>query len=286
MSNFINVSLKDIDPESSVNVRKTAVEDNIENVKRSIEKDGFWLDQPIVVRPHPDKESKFKYEYVTGQCRFKASKELGLEKIPALEVDLDDDAALRRSWGENEARGELTPSDQSYWAEHIFKKYEGSGCTMEEAQQKAADWLGVTLPTLRKYYSWAFLPEDVKEMMDQGVLAKKYATAIVKNTFSRRGSHEASKTKEKMIERANWMLDLDRETRDMAVEVMQKLPATAKVTELAEGVKELQGKQERVVQYEIPENLYQNLIKYGEQRGLKEPITIVNNILAETLANE
>ena len=54
-------------------------------------------DMPIVVRPHPDASSEYAYEHVTGQCRFKACLELGLEDIPAFVFDLSDEQAIQRS---------------------------------------------------------------------------------------------------------------------------------------------------------------------------------------------
>ena len=41
----------------------------------------------IVVRPHPDSSSEYKYQHITGQCRFKACVLLGLEEIPAFVLD-------------------------------------------------------------------------------------------------------------------------------------------------------------------------------------------------------
>jgi ParB/RepB/Spo0J family partition protein len=89
--NIKRIQLTEIDPESSINVRRTGVSENVERVKKSIETHGYWGDQPITLRPHPDESAQYKYEYVTGQCRFKASLDLGLDAIPAFIVELDDD---------------------------------------------------------------------------------------------------------------------------------------------------------------------------------------------------
>ena len=120
MSEVKNIKVSSIDPKSTINVRRTAVKDNVEKVKASIRENGYWSDQPIVIRPHPKSESQYQYEFVTGQCRFTACLELELEEIPAFVEELDDDKAIQRSWLENEARGELTYSDRAYWVEKIY----------------------------------------------------------------------------------------------------------------------------------------------------------------------
>ncbi len=286
MAKIREVPLTEIDPESTVNVRRAAVQENVDRVKRSIKTHGYWQDQPVTLRPHPDEDSQYNYEYVTGQCRFKASAQLGLDSIFALVVRLDDDEALRRSWGENEARGDLSPSDQAYWAEKIFRKYDGEGYTMSEALQKAAKWLGVSLQTLQRYYRWAFLPAEVQEMMDQGVLLKKHASAIVQNTYVRQSSSGADDSTKRMIDRAEWIVELDRKSRDLAAEAMERLSATASIAELAQYVRERRSEKQRTLQYRIPQELYENLLQYGRQRGLQEPETIVSHIIADAVQGD
>ena len=99
------IDLTAIDPDSTINVRRQGVEENVEKVKASIQQHGYWPDQPIIVRPHPDSNSTYDYQNVTGQCRLKACLALGLEEIPAFIDELDDNEAIQRSWLENEIRG-------------------------------------------------------------------------------------------------------------------------------------------------------------------------------------
>jgi ParB/RepB/Spo0J family partition protein len=281
--NIKRIQLTEIDPESSINVRRTGVSENVEKVKKSIETHGYWGDQPITLRPHPDENAQYKYEYVTGQCRFKASLDLGLDTIPAFIVELDDDEALRRSWGENEARGDLKPSDQAYWAEVIFKRYEGAGHTMKDALDKTAEWLGVTLQTLHNYYRWAFLPKEVQQMMDQGVLLNKHANAIVKNTFVRGSSTGRAESQRRMVERAQWIIELDRESRDLGAKAMEQLPANAEISELTQHIQKLKAELQRTFEYSVSQDLYENLINYGKQRGISDPVTIISHIIAKEL---
>ena len=153
MSLVQNIKIGCIDPDSEVNVRRQGIEQNVEKVKASIQQHGYWPDQPIIVRPHPNPASAYDYQHVTGQCRLKACVEIGLEEIPAFILELNDDEAIQRSWLENEVRGDLTYSDRTYWTERIFKRYSGEGYTAEEAIELAAKYLGKKPDTVMRYYS-------------------------------------------------------------------------------------------------------------------------------------
>ena len=120
MSEITQIQVALIDPQSEVNVRRQGVEQNVEQVKASIQRHGYWQDQPIIVRPHPDTASVYDYQHVTGQCRFKACLELGLAEIPAFILKLDDDEAIQRSWLENEVRGDLTYTDPGSFSFRFF----------------------------------------------------------------------------------------------------------------------------------------------------------------------
>ena len=177
MDTIQNIDVNRIDPDSTINVRRQGVEENVEKVKASIQQHGYWPDQPIIVRSHPDSNSKYDYQNVTGQCRLKACLALGLEEIPAFILKLNDDEAIQRSWLENEVRGDLTYSDRAYWAERIYKRYSGEGYTAQEALELAAKYLGKEVPAVMRYYALSALPEDLKQMVDQGILPLKNCCA-------------------------------------------------------------------------------------------------------------
>ena len=68
-----------MDRESTVDFRRNQVEEGVEKVHLSIKEHGFWEHCSILIRPHPDSSSEYKYEIVVGQCRLKACLELGRE---------------------------------------------------------------------------------------------------------------------------------------------------------------------------------------------------------------
>ncbi len=280
MNTVQTIDVKRIDPNSTINVRRQGVEENVEKVKASIQQHGYWPDQPIIVRSHPDSKSVYDYQNVTGQCRLKACLELGMGEIPAFILELNDDEALQRSWLENEIRGDLTYSDRAYWTERIYKRYSGEGYTGQEALELAAKYLGVTTPTVMRYYTLSALPEDLKQMVDQRILSSQIAVAIVRNTYDRARFRQAQ---EAMKERASWICGLDRDNRKHAIKALEQLGHKASIADLNAYVAKKGQESKRVVQYAIPTELYDELLQWGEERGLDDEQTIIGRMVAESL---
>lgn len=280
MHTIQTIDVNRIDPDSPINVRRQGVDENVEKVKASIQQHGYWPDQPIIVRPHPDNNSKYDYQNVTGQCRLKACLALGMADIPAFILELDDDEAIQRSWLENEIRGDLAPSDKAYWTEKIYKRFNGSGYTADEAIELAAKYLGVTVQTVVGYYRLVSLPETVKEMVDKGILTQKLANAIVLHTYDRYRFKQSQKT---MEERASWILNLDRDNREHAVRALQRLGHKASITELTAEVVRISKDSRRVVEYAIPLELYDDLMEWGQERGLENESEIIGRMVGESL---
>lgn len=280
MSTIQVIEVNRIDPDSTINVRRTGVEENVEKVKASIQEHGYWQDQPITVRAHPDSKSKYEYQNVTGQCRLKACLSLGLETIPAHIVELNDDEAIQRSWLENEVREDLPFSDRAYWTERIYNRYNGDGHTSGEAIELAAKYLGVGVPTVIRYYSLAALPPDVKDMVDKKSLDIKYAVPIVRNTYD---GARVKQSQEAMSKRASWFVSLDRDSREHAVKALQQLGHSASIADLNANVSKRRKDSRRVIQYEIPTELYDELLQWGVERGLDNEEQIVAKMVGEAL---
>ena len=280
MDTIQTINVNRIDPDSAINVRRQGVEENVEKVKTSIQQHGYWQDQPIIVRPHPDSKSKYDYQNVTGQCRLKACVALGLEEIPAFILKLNDDEAIQRSWLENEIRGDLTYSDRAYWVERIHKRYNGEGYTSQEALELAAKYLGVTIPTVMRYYTLSVLPDDLKQEVDKGILSTQIAVAIVRNTYD---GARFKQSQEAMRDRVSWILGLDRDTRGHAVKAIEQLGHKASIADLEANVAKRRKEAQRVVEYAIPTELYDDLLQWGRDRNLDNEQDIIGHMVAETL---
>jgi len=71
-------------------------------LRHSILRDGFV--SPILVRPHGE-----RFEVVAGNHRVEIAVDLGIDEVPALVADLDDDEVRRLAVGLNSIHGEPDP---------------------------------------------------------------------------------------------------------------------------------------------------------------------------------
>lgn len=141
MTEFANIALPLI-VSSLTNPRKTFNAANLTELANSIKATG--VHQPILVRPLPGsrvEETSWEpgtvqrravrptYEIVAGERRYRASKQAGVETIPAMIRELDDDQVLEIQIIENLQRDDLTELEEA----------EGYQALMEHSQIRAED---------------------------------------------------------------------------------------------------------------------------------------------------
>lgn len=283
MNKIVQVKLSKIDPKSTVNVRRHEenIKESIELVKSSIEKYGYWPEFPIVLRPHPEPQSEFAYENVSGQCRMKASLALGnLEEIPAIIVDLNDDEALQRSLGEGDKRTPLKFSDYTYWVEKKHNEFRAQGCTAGEAYKKTAKFWNISVHKAREYFRYGSLPESVKKKVDEGSLPQKTAKAIV-DSSSGFGDQEAEKI---MEEKAEAYLNRGKDQRKKFEAVMKDSGNKTNVEEIEVKMEEQANDVE--IEITIPSDIKPRVMQWGAKRGLSDLKSIVGNMIVEALTGK
>jgi ParB/RepB/Spo0J family partition protein len=91
------------------NTRRPITQASVESLARSMARDGVL--QPIVVRPHPEKEGH--WEIRAGERRWRAAKLAGLKEIPAIIRPLDDESARTVTIAENLLRENLHPLEEA-----------------------------------------------------------------------------------------------------------------------------------------------------------------------------
>lgn len=153
------------------NVRKSNLEEGIEDLARSIEE--IDVQQPVVVFEKKEERGR-RYELIIGQRRYLACKMLGKKRIPALITKVRDKTdALIKSFSENIHRLDLDYRDKMRVATELLNKY-GS-------INKVASLLGVSSQTVKRYLGYAAVPDDIKKMVDEGKLGATTAIEIVQN---------------------------------------------------------------------------------------------------------
>ncbi len=282
MVDIKDIATASIDPESTVNVRKSQVEEGVEKLKSSIAEHGFWENCPIVIRPHPDRSSEYEYESVVGQCRLKACLELNIERIPAVVRELDDDDAIQQSWVENESRNNLTIADRAFWAKFYVTKYLDQGKNKGESRRLAGEHLGVTAQTIIRYMPLAALPDDVAKRMEEGNLKEADAVAIVQSCVDAK----SDELEQKIRERAEWIEPLDIDHKKDAREVLKVVGAQASIDDLdkklAEYVKTV------AFTVDMTEDIRRKLMEWGDKKGLKgaSEAVIIRRMIFSMLSGE
>ena len=95
MSGYADLDIKNVFP-SEMNYRKKMDKKGLEELTESIKQKGVL--QPIIVRPI---KGNGHYEIIAGHRRYQAAMSAGLETIPAIIEEFDDDAAMEVAMTEN-----------------------------------------------------------------------------------------------------------------------------------------------------------------------------------------
>jgi len=110
--------------------------------------------QPILVRPLGPNT----YQIVAGERRWRASRQAGLETIPALIEEIDDDTALEIAIIENLQREDLSPLDEAAMYDRMVHEH---GYSI----RKLADKLGKDKGYLENRLRLADAPPEVRELV-------------------------------------------------------------------------------------------------------------------------
>ena len=127
--------------------------------------------QPIVVRKSTEPGSE-SYELVMGERRWRATREAGLETIPAIIRDTGDDALLRDALLENLHRSQLNPLEEAAAYQQLLEDF---GATHEEL----ADKIGRSRPQVSNTIRLLRLPPLVQRRVAAGVITAGHARALL-----------------------------------------------------------------------------------------------------------
>lgn len=123
--------------------------------------------QPIVVR-----RSGPGYELIAGERRLRACRAIGLERIPAIIRQTDDDDMLRDALLENLHRANLNPLEEAAAYQQLLEDF---GCT----QEQLAERIGRSRPQVTNTLRLLRLPPEVQRRVAAGVLSAGHARALL-----------------------------------------------------------------------------------------------------------
>jgi len=159
-----NIKLIDIEP-NTTQARKTFKEESINELANSIKNYGVL--QPIIV------ENKGKYyRIIAGERRWRAAKKAGLETIPCLIRDEDEQKNKEISLIENIQRENLNPIEKALGYKELIDNY-------NLKQQDLADKLGISRPYVANTLRILNLDERVIKLALDGKLTEGHCKTLV-----------------------------------------------------------------------------------------------------------
>ena len=164
-NDILEIDLKDI-RSNPYQPRKTFNEETLQELAASIKEHGII--EPIIV-----KKSIKGYELVAGERRTKAAKIAGLEKIPAIVKDFNDQEMMEIALLENIQREDLNPIEEANAYQKII---ELNGMTQEEFAKK----FGKSRSHVTNMLGLLSLPESVKELVEKKEISMGHARALSK----------------------------------------------------------------------------------------------------------
>lgn len=159
-----NIKIVDIEPNTE-QARKTFSEDALNELAKSIKTYGVL--QPIIV------ENKGKYyRIIAGERRWRAAKLAGLEEIPCLIRDEDEQKNREISLIENIQRENLNPIEKAWGYKQLIDNY-------NLRQQDLADTLGISRTNVTNTLRILNLDPRVLQMALDGKLSESHCKSLL-----------------------------------------------------------------------------------------------------------
>lgn len=143
-------------------------EDALKELEHSIRE--FGLMQPIVVREADNGETL--YELIMGERRLRAATRAGLNVIPAIVRETDDEAMLRDALLENIHRVQLNPLEEAAAYQQLLEEF---GVTQSELAKR----IGRSRPRITNMIRLLQLPVGVQRRVAADVLSAGHARALL-----------------------------------------------------------------------------------------------------------
>ena len=146
--------------------RKEFAADKLQELVSSIVSRG--LIQPVVVRPLGDG----RYELIAGERRWRAAREAGLTKIPAVVRQVESAEAMELALIENLQRENLNPMETAHAYQQLAE-------TFDLSHEEIAQRVGKDRTSVTNHLRLLNLPGEIQADLGSGALSMGHARAIL-----------------------------------------------------------------------------------------------------------
>jgi ParB family chromosome partitioning protein len=128
--------------------------------------------QPIVVRPLSQPNGQAKYQLITGERRWLASRKAGKATIPAIVRQASDEQTLEMTIVENLQRADLNPMEQA-------RAYQRLSQDFKMTQEQMATRTGKERASVANFLRLLRLPELIQHRVESGDLSFGHARTLL-----------------------------------------------------------------------------------------------------------
>ena len=241
---IVNVNLEDIKP-NPFQPRKIFNQEKIDDLASSIKEHGVF--QPIIL-----KQVNEGYIIVSGERRFRASKQVGLDTIPSIIRNYDSTMVQEIALIENLQREDLTPIEEAEAYKSIIEN-------LSYTQKDLAVRIGKSRSYVTNILGLLSLPKEVQKMLLEEEISMGHARALSK-----------LKDEKKIIELAKKIVD-----RKLSVRQIEDL------TQEEEKAKEIKKREPKNPKYIAFERKLKN--KYGSNFRITDDKVVIKDVSNDKL---
>lgn len=159
-----NLRIRQIEPNPN-QPRRAFSEEGLAELADSIRKNGVIA--PIAVRKTGE-----TYQIITGKRRWRASRMAGLDEIPAVVLEADEQLAFELALIENLQREDLNPVEEAEGYRELMDRF-------ALTQENIAEKVGKSRPAVANALRLLSLPPVVVQMVKDGALSQGHARTLL-----------------------------------------------------------------------------------------------------------
>lgn len=247
---FRNIPLRRIEP-NRAQPRRSFDETALQELENSIRAHGVLA--PITVR----QGDNGYYQIVAGERRWRAARRAGLDTIPAMVIDADEQTMMELALIENLQREDLNPMEEAEGYRALIDQFGMKQETVAERVGKSRSAVANSLRLLS-------LDETVRRMVEEGTLSSGHARAVlaIQDTEKRLAAAKTMTETGMSVRQAEAYVKKLNKPKTEEPDVAQQVPKEFQPDYYAELQRKLEGTMGRRVRIDHKKNKGKIMLEY------------------------